>query len=129
MFEEMEKEDMFILNRDTFQNGRGGQKRFECRLDLWLKQDSVQERYNQKDDSWGNDHFFVEFEIQIKMDEYKKKTNRISKKKTRWEYYVIQIEKRDTIKKRDTIEKREDQLDMEEYKNANPEEKYKLRTL
>lgn len=32
-------------------------------------------------------------------------------------------------KKRDTIEKREDQLDMEDYKNANPEEKYKLRTL
>lgn len=81
LFEEMEKEDMFILNRDTFQNGRGGQKRFECRLDLWLKQDSVQERYNQKDDSWETITFLWNLKYKLRWMNIRRKRTESQRKK------------------------------------------------
>lgn len=69
--------------------------------------------YNQAEDSWELDHFPVEFKCDIDFSIYKKKTNRISTKKTNWRKY------------RGILMDREEDMEKEEYKSLTEADKYR----
>lgn len=49
-------------------------------------------KYEQLNDAWGSDHYFLVMEIDLQKAVYKKKTNKISSRKTNWKEYVAEME-------------------------------------
>lgn len=59
----------------------------DLNIDLLFSSESIMERmnYEQKEDTWGSDHFPIIFELGIRKINYNKKTNQLSTKKNRLE--------------------------------------------
>lgn len=115
LLEEMEETGLFIINRhrDTLSRiGEGGRK--HSNLDLGFGTEDVVciAKYSQKDDSWGSDHYPIEFDVGIERKVYRKKTNRISTKNTDWKIFE------------QYIEEREEMIETSDYKEMNNHEKY-----
>lgn len=113
LLEDMEECDLFLVNRDTLNRvGEGG--RTNSNLDLGFCSEELIDimKYSQKDDTWGSDHFPIEFDIGIEMKTYRKKTNRITTKRTDWEIFE------------QSLKEREKDLEEEEYKVMNNSDKY-----
>lgn len=94
MLEEFEQKDLFVINDDTkFRISEIGQR--ESNLDLMFASGGILNNisYKQSKDLWGSDHFPIEFEIKAIYKTYKKKTDRISTKKSDWKMYKKIIEK------------------------------------
>lgn len=70
----------------------------------------------QQVDSWGSDYYSIVFNIDISKTFYKKKSNRLSTKKTIWKEYSP------------ILSKMEDRLETEEYQKATEENKYQTIT-
>lgn len=47
--------------------------------------------YTQLQDTWGSDHYPISFKMNNALEIYRKKSNRISTKKTRWKEYTREI--------------------------------------
>lgn len=113
LLDEMEECDLYVINRDMLTRvGEGGRR--HSNLDLGFGTEDLMSiiTYSQKDDTWGSDHYPVEFDIGIERKPYRKKTNKISTKKTDWNLFER------------SIEDMEEMLEEEEYKNMNNCEKY-----
>lgn len=93
LFEEFLEEDLFIVNKDT-ESRMGEKKQKNSNIDLIFCSDNICDKvgYEQGDDTWGSEHFPIRFDIKANGKDYKKLTNRISRKKTDWDEYrnVIQ---------------------------------------
>lgn len=92
---ETEEEGLYLINGDTMSRmGEGNDK--DSNLDLMFATKGVVDtiKYRQEEDSWGSDHFPVEFEIGQKVEIYRKRTNRISLKRTNWKTYEEIMEER-----------------------------------
>lgn len=79
---------MLVINHDTNSRmGEGGRK--DSNIDLVFESLNIYDivKYEQLEDSWGSDRYPILFEIKTDRRIYKKKSNRISNKKTRWELY------------------------------------------
>lgn len=111
--EEFEEEGLYVINTDT-KSRMGGTGQLDSNLDLiFSNEDLIDEiRYKQVEDSWGSDHYLIEFEIKENYETYRKRTNRISSKKTRWKEYT------------EYMRKEEEFLGKEEYQNMEEEVKY-----
>lgn len=110
----MEECDLFLVNRDTLSRvGEGGRR--NSNLDLGFCSEVLLDvvEYSQKDDTWGSDHFPIEFDVGMELKTYRKKTNRISTKRTDWDMYT------------QNLKEKEGDLDKEEYKEMNASDKYK----
>lgn len=83
--EEIEDCELYIINRDTLNRVEGGRR--HSNLDLGFESEELicLTKYKQIDDTWGTDHYSIEFEIGISRKIYRKRTNRISTKKNRLE--------------------------------------------
>lgn len=113
LLEAMENNDLYLVNGGTLSRiGEGGTN--DSNLDLIFCTEKVFSIISckQKKDTWGSDHFPIIAEIKVKKENYIKKTNRISKKKTKWKIYEKEILKKEFI------------LDTENYQNKNLEGKY-----
>lgn len=66
--------------------------------------------YKQINDTWGSDHYPIEFDIETVRKVYRKRTNRISTKKTDWNIYKQIIT--------------EKEIKLDEYKNLGNSDKY-----
>lgn len=89
LFEICTNNSFFVINYDTlFRFGGVGQS--SSKLDLALcSGDLLSEiSYFQINDTWGSDHFPIEYTFSYKAKLYNKVTNRISNKKTDWNEYV-----------------------------------------
>lgn len=92
--EDIDCEDMYIINKDTKSRlGNSGQR--DTNIDLMFATEEILEetKYEQMSDTWGSDHFPIMFEISMRKEIYKKKTNRLSTKKTNWNEYSSVLSK------------------------------------
>lgn len=86
----------------------------DSNIDLMFAKDSLLDKmnYGQCSDTWGSDHFSIIFELGVNKRMYKKNTNRLSTKKTKWsDYYAY-------------LEKEEKKLDKVEFSEAEADKKY-----
>lgn len=106
---------MIIVNDETKSRiGEGGVRSSNIDL-IFCSKDILQfTECTQLEDSWGSDHFPIKCEVRINRCIYKKKTNRLSKKKTDWKEY----EK--------IILKMEDRIDEAEFQEASIERRYEI---
>lgn len=86
--DEMEECDLFVINRDTLSHvGEGGRRHLNIDLGFGSADLVSITKYKQINDTWGSDHYPIEFDIEAVRKVYKKRTNRISTKKTDWNIY------------------------------------------
>lgn len=115
LWEVMEENDMIIVNDSTKSRiGEGGVR--SSNIDLVFSTRDIFQfiECSQLEDSWGSDHFPIVAELKVNRCVYKKKTNRLSKKKTDWERYEeIMIDM-------------EDKIDTEEFQEATMEKRYDM---
>lgn len=98
LLEEMEERDLYIVNRDTLTSvGKGGKR--HSNLDLCFCSEDLLciVKHNQLKDTWGSDHYPIEFIIEVSRRIYKKVTNRISTKRTDWRLYEEIIKSKEHI--------------------------------
>lgn len=110
--EEFEEKDLFIVNDNTKSRmGFTGQR--DSNIDLIFSSGDMLNyiEYSQERDCWNSDHFPIMFKISIGYNTYEKRTNRLSTKKTDW------------IKYRELIIEREVELEKEDYKNSDIEDR------
>lgn len=72
----------------------------DSNLDLIICSDKVInmiENCEQGEDSLGSDHFPVYFSINVNTEHYRKETNILTSKKTRWEEYIDFLLKKESI--------------------------------
>lgn len=112
--EEMDEEDMYIINEDTMSrmSERGDTP---ANLDLIFASRGMVDKmkYEQEEDSWGSDHFPIKASIKIgcEINNYRKRSNRLSKKTTDWEIYKTELDNlskliiEDTYLQLDVLEK------------------------
>lgn len=114
LLEDTEMEDLFIINSDTMSR-LGSPEQRDSNIDLMFADEKIMEKmvYTQSEDTWGSDHVPIIFELGVKKMSYKKKTNRLSSKKTNWEEYC------------GLLEAEEGTLETEAFISAEIEEKYK----
>ncbi|XP_036138909.1 uncharacterized protein LOC105828312 [Monomorium pharaonis] len=113
LLEEMEERELFTVNNDTVSRiGEGGVN--DSNLDIMFATKEVYEKmtYNIEEDSWASDHYPIVFELGWKKDIYKKRTNRISKSKTKWKKYIEYMKEEERI------------LEETEYRQKNEQDKY-----
>lgn len=84
LLKDMEDKNLYIVNKDTKSRiGNIAQK--DSNLDLmFCSADMIGLiEYQQMEDPWDSDHFPIEFHIGINIRRYKKRTTRITNKKTK----------------------------------------------
>lgn len=115
LMDKFEDKDLFIINRDTKSRmGVLGQKDFNINSIFASKGVLNYLEYYQEKDSWDSDHFPIGFKLRVKYGIYKKKTNRLSSKKTDWKIYTELLMEKDYI------------FDVFEFKEMDEEEKYNM---
>lgn len=113
LLEELEEEDLFIVNHETKSRiGEVGKK--NSNLDLTFSNGKILNSisFSQENDSWGSDHLPINFRCELDYRFYKKKSNRISIKKTDWRKYISRLREKESI------------FDKREYKDLKEESKY-----
>lgn len=116
LFEELEEKEIYVINSDTLSRmGEIGQR--DSNIDLIFSSHNVLNLidYKQEEDTWGSDHYPLEFQISLNRKVYRKKSNRISTKKTNWKKYIgILMDKEEEVKSQNffdlTEEERYDKL-------------------
>lgn len=110
---ETEEEGLFVINYDTMSR-LGSPSQRDSNIDLLFANDSVMEKisYKQGYDTWGSDHYPIIFEIKARRNTYKKKSNRLSTKKTKWLEYQAFLDSEDN------------KVDAGDYLRLNIKEKY-----
>lgn len=95
LFEIMDNVRMICINQETESRLENlGQS--SSNIDLIFGSPKLADNadVNQEDDTWGSDHFPIELTLKGKIHRYKKKTNRISTKKTSWEKFPNEVLKK-----------------------------------
>lgn len=96
--EEMEEEGFFVINRSILSRiSEGGST--PSNIDLMFSSEDIFEiiSYKQIEDSWGSDHYPIEYKIEINRKRYIKITNKITTKKTDWDVYKGELLKNENI--------------------------------
>ncbi|XP_020297805.1 golgin subfamily A member 6-like protein 22 [Pseudomyrmex gracilis] len=92
---EMEDENMIVVNIDTITRlGDIGQR--DSNIDLVWARNAITHLIEYKiiGDTWGSDHYPIEITIGMAPQQYRKRSNRITNKKTNWEEYQEILESR-----------------------------------
>lgn len=95
LFEVTNNVEMVCLNQETeYRLGSIGQT--SSNIDLIFSTDKLADKIDikQSEDTWGSDHFPIEVIINQEIHVYRKRTNRISTKKTIWEEYPKMVLKK-----------------------------------
>lgn len=93
LFEAMDEHELMCGNYDTLSRlGNPGQASsnidlFFCTTDLI----NVME-FSQIQDTWNSDHFPIEGRIETRINRYKRRSNRISTKRTIWKYFTAVLQ-------------------------------------
>lgn len=98
LLEELEEEDLFIVNHETKSRIEEVGKK-NSNLDLIFSNSKILNSisFSQEDDSWGSDHLATNFRCELDYRFYKKKSNRISTKKTDWRKYISRLREKESI--------------------------------
>lgn len=111
LFEELEEKEIYVINSDTLSRmGETGQR--DSNIDLIFSSHNVLNLidYKQEEDTWGSDHYPIEFQISLNRKVYRKKTNRISTKKTNWKKYIdILMDKEEEVKSQNFLDLTEEE--------------------
>lgn len=92
-----DSEDLYVINKDTMRLGNTVQR--DSNIDLMFTNEKLMEKmsYEQVEDMWGSDHFRIIFELGIRKEIYKKKTNRRSTRRKQTFKSILLFQKRRNI--------------------------------
>lgn len=108
--ETMDNAGMICLNQET-ESRLGNIGQFSSNINLIVGSPRMADIADviQGEDTWGSDHFPIELTFKVKIQRYRKRTNRISTKKTRWKEYPNEILKNMKKKRRNKDYRTEDE--------------------
>lgn len=111
--EEMENNDMYVINTDTTSR-IGNRIQRNSNLDLMFCSEEIAglTDYQQINDPGDSDHLPIEFNIGVKLEKYRKRSNWMSSKKTSWDIYNKELMKKEA------------ELEENEYIQMDEENKY-----
>lgn len=94
----MEEEGFFVINYNTKSRiSEAGS--LPSNIDLMFSSEDIFEliTYKQEEDTWGSDHYPIEYNIKISKKRYIKIGNRITTKRTDWTIYQKEIKNKEDI--------------------------------